>query len=95
VKIHSRVFWHVIVDHVTYFGNIETSRGDICGDQETCLAGAKRLDGHVSLPLGKVAMDRHRVIAISVQCLSQPVATNLCCTEHKAPTYQVLLKKAA
>ena len=90
VKIHPRLFWHIIIDDVTYLRNIQTPRRYIRGNQETRLARPESLNGHVSLPLGQITMDRHRIITVSVQCLSKPVASNLSSAEHKASTNQVL-----
>jgi hypothetical protein len=95
VEVHPWFFRHVKIDHVTYLRNIQTSCRNICSNQETGFARAESLNGHVSLPLRKVPMDRHCIITISVQRLSQPVAANLCGTEDKTSTYQILLKKAA
>src|SRR3989449_1440844 len=95
VKIHPRLFRHIIVDDVTYLRNIQTPCRHIRGNQETRLARPESLNGHVSLPLRKIAMDRHRIITISVQCLSKPVASNLSSAEHKTSTNQVLFQKTA
>src|SRR5690348_7007843 len=80
---------------MTHLRNIETSCGDISGNQESSLAGSECLNCHVSLPLREVAVDCHRIVAIGVQCLGKSVATNLSRAEHEPPTYQVLLKKTA
>src|SRR5437660_12752396 len=95
VKIHPRLFRHIIIDDVTYLRNIQTSCRYIRGNQETRLARPESLNGHVSLPLRKVAMDRHCIITISMQCLSKPVASNLSSAEHKTSTNQVLFQKTA
>src|SRR5207253_9827008 len=76
VRIHPCLLWHIRIDDVTYLRNIQTPRRYIRGNQETRLARPESLNGHVSLPLRKIAMYRHRIITISMQCLSKPVASN-------------------
>jgi len=95
VKIHPRLFRHIIIDDVTYLRHIQTPRRYIRGNQETRLARPESLNGHVSLPLGQITMDRHRIITVSVQCLSKPVASNLSSAKHKTSTNQVLFQKTA
>jgi hypothetical protein len=95
VKIHPRLFRHIIIDDVTYLRNIQAPRRYIRGNQETRLARPESLNGHVSLALRKVTMDRHRIITISVQCLSKPVASNLGSAEHKTSTDHVLFEETA
>src|SRR5207245_9573081 len=72
VKIHPRLFRHIIIDDVTYLRNIQAPRRYIRGNQETSLARPESLNGHVSLPLRNVAMDRRRIIPISVPRLRKP-----------------------
>src|SRR5438876_136126 len=90
VKIHPRLFRHIIIDDVTYLRNIQAPRRYIRGNQETSLARPESLNGHVSLPLRKITMYRHRIITISMQCLSKPVASNLSSAEHETSANQVL-----
>src|SRR5207237_2543057 len=65
VKIHPRLFRHIIIDDVTYLRNIQTPRIYIRGNQDTRLARPESLNGHVSLPLRKIAIYRHRFITIN------------------------------
>src|SRR2546430_11088700 len=71
VKIHPRLFRHIIINDVTYLRNIQTPRRYIRGNQETRLARPERLNGHVSLPLRKITVYCHSIITVSVQCLSK------------------------
>src|SRR5207302_8724034 len=50
---------------------------------------------HESLPLRQITMERHRIITVSVKCLSKPVASNLSSAKHKTSTNQVLFQKTA
>ena len=54
----------VIVDDVGNIGDIETTSGDGSGDQDGSVTLTEGLEGHFTLPLGSVTMNRRgRVVA--------------------------------
>jgi len=74
----------VIVDNMGNIGNIETTSSDSGGDQDGSVTLTESLEGHFTLPLGSVTMNRRGRVVAGDEEVGENVGHPLGLDEHKS-----------
>ena len=84
MNVSLSIFWRLDLDDKIDVGNVDTSRGDICGDEHAELAVFEALESDLTLRLGDVAV-HHLDIRLDLVAEEQRVRVSLCLREDNRP----------
>ena len=68
--------WQIVVDHTRHTGDIQTTRGNVGGNQDFKLSGFKGLEGFHTISLCFVTMYRLGTHAVELKLTGQTTGTD-------------------